>query len=169
VKKELENSQNEVKYFDVYESHIGGCKACLGCQKDTATINCVVQDEMQPILNAVAQSDVLIFAAPIYIWSAPAPVKAVIDRLVYASCKYYGDNPKGPSLLENKKLAIITTCGYPVEKGADLYQEEMKRFCKHAKMIYAGMLCERQKNLKEPFMDSEKEEHAKNFATMLQK
>ncbi|MBR2619471.1 MAG: NAD(P)H-dependent oxidoreductase, partial [Firmicutes bacterium] len=114
-----------------------------------------------------AEADVIIFAAPIYIWSAPAPVKAVIDRLVYSGCKYYGDDPYGPSLFEGKKLALIAACGYPVEKAADLYEEEMKRYCKHTKMEYIGMFCERQRNLKEPFMDEEKKLRAIDFAKLL--
>ena len=40
----------------------------------------------------------------------------------------------------------------------------MKRYCKHCGLIYAGMLAERQRNLKEAFMDEVKEEHARSFA-----
>ena len=43
------------------------------------------------------------------------------------------------------------------EKGADLYEEMMKRYCKHCGLTYAGMLAERQRNLKEPFMNEVKE------------
>ena len=167
VTEEINKKGGEISLFDVYESDIAGCRACLGCQKNTDEICCVLDDDMQPILKAAAEADVIIFAAPIYIWSAPAPVKAVIDRLVYSGCKYYGEDPYGPSLFEGKKLAIIAACGYPVEKAADLYEEEMKRYCKHTKMEYIGMLCERQRNLKEPFMDEEKKLRATEFAKLL--
>jgi hypothetical protein len=50
------------------------------------------------------------------------------------------------------------------EKGADLYEEMMKRYCKHCGLTYAGMLAERQRNLKEPFMNEAKEGHARGFA-----
>ena len=43
----------------------------------------------------------------------------------------------------------------------------MKRTAKHCKLSYAGMLAERQRNLKEPFMNEEKEEHARAFAKSL--
>ena len=94
-------------------------------------------------------------------------MKAVIDRAIYASCKYYGDDPHGPALFKGKRLALLTTCGYPVEKGADLYEEMMKRYCKHCGLTYAGMLAERQRNLKEAFMDAAKESHAREFAKAL--
>lgn len=165
----LRDSGAEIQYFDVYERQISGCKACLWCQKDTDAICCIQEDEMQPILRAVSDSDLIVLASPIYIWSAPAPLKAVIDRLVYAACKYYGDDPHGPSLLQGKKLALLCTCGYPVSKGADLYEEEMKRFCKHVQMYYLGMLCERQRNLKETFMDEAKKGRAQEFGREVMK
>ena len=164
---ELKKLGAETEFFDVYEKNIAGCRACLACQKDVTKISCVIDDDMQPILRSVAESDLLVLAAPVYAWSAPAPVKAVIDRLIYASCKYYGDDPHGPALLKGKGLALLTTCGYAVEKGADLYEEEMKRYCKHCGLTYRGMLAERQRNLKEPFMNEEKEQHARDFARTL--
>lgn len=165
--EELEKNDVVLDYFDVYEKDIAGCKACLACQKDNTKISCVIQDDMQPVLSSLAESDLIIIAAPVYAWSAPAPVKAVIDRAIYASCKYYGDDPHGPALLKGKRLALITTCGYPVDKGADLYEEMMKRYCKHCGLTYAGMLAERQRNLKEAFMDEEKEKRARAFAGSL--
>lgn len=164
---ELKSNGADVEYFDVYEKEIAGCKACLGCQQDQTKVSCVIQDDMQEILDSMAMADVVVYAAPVYIWSAPAPVKAVIDRSVYSTCKYYGDDPHGPALFKGKQIALITTCGYPVEKGADLFEEQMKRYCKHCGMSYAGMLAERQRNLKEAFMDAEKEMHARVFAKTL--
>lgn len=168
VLEELERNKNsQIKFFDVYEKNIAGCKACLGCQKDLENICCVIQDDMQEIYEAVEEADIIILASPVYVRSAPAPVKVVIDRLVYAGCKYYGDDPFGPSLFEGKKLALLTTCGYPIEKGADLYQEAMKRYCKHTRMEFVESLAERQRNLKEPFMDDKKRQNGIAFAKSL--
>ena len=163
-REEFTGCGGEIEYFDVYEKNIAGCRVCLECQKDTSRICCAVKDDMQPLLESISSSELIVVAAPIYLWSAPAPVKAALDRMVYASCKYYGEDPHGPALLRGKRLAIITSCGYPVEKGTDLYEEMMKRFCKHCGLSYAGMLAERQRNLKEEFMDEDKEQRAKAFA-----
>ena len=111
---ELHEMNVEIEYFDIYEKNISGCKACLYCQKDKEHITCIQKDDMQPILESISTSDTIVLASPIYAWSAPAPMKAVIDRTVYASCKYYGDDPYGPALLTGKRLALIVTCGYPV-------------------------------------------------------
>ena len=164
---ELKKAGAELEYFDVYEKSIAGCRACLQCQGDKTRPYCVVEDDMQPIIASVTESNILVIAAPIYCWGMPGPVKTVFDRFIYAFCKYYGDDPYGPALLAGKRLALLTTCGYPVEKGADLYEESMKRIAKHCRLEYAGMLAERQRNLKEPFMNAEKEQHAREFARTL--
>ena len=164
---ELKMRGAEIDYYDVYEKNISGCRACLQCQKDTSRAMCVIDDDMQPILSSVSESELLVIAAPVYCWGLPGPVKTVLDRFIYAFCKYYGDDPHGPALMAGKKLALITTCGYPIEKGADLLEEGMKRTAKHCKLSYAGMFAERQRNLKEPFMNEEKEEHARAFAKSL--
>ncbi len=164
---ELEKAGAELEYFDVYEKNIADCRACLQCQRDMTRAYCVLNDDMQPLLASLSDADVLVLAAPIYCWGLPGPVKTVLDRFIYAFCKYYGDDPHGPALLRGKRLAFITTCGYPVDKGADLCEESLRRTAKHCKMDYAGMLAERQRNLKEPFMNAEKEEHARAFARSL--
>ena len=61
-------------------------------------------------------------------------------------------------------MALISTCGYPVEKGADLFEEGMKRYAKHSRLQYVGMACERQRNYGEQFMDAEKEQAMRDFA-----
>ena len=86
--------------------------------------------------------------------------------MVYALNKYYGDE-KGPSIWKGRKVAIITTCGYRPEKGADLWEEGMKRYCRHSGLEYAGMLSERHLGYDTVFMDEEKAQHARNFADRL--
>ena len=131
---ELEKNGAKLDFFDVYEKNISGCRACLKCQQNKSKASCIIDDDMQPILESVSSSDFLVIAAPIYCWGIPGPVKTVLDRFIYAFCKYYGDDPHGPALLKGKKLALLTTCGYSVEKGTDLYEESMKRTAKHCKM-----------------------------------
>lgn len=50
-------------------------------------------------VDSILASDKIILAAPIYSWSCPAPMKALLDRLVYGMNKYYGDE-KGPTYLK---------------------------------------------------------------------
>ena len=137
--------------FSLYDLHIEPCRACRGCQQDWERL----------------RSDILLLAAPIHSWFCPAPMKAALDRLVYAMGKYYGDRGKGPSLLSGKSMAILTTCGYRPEKGADLFIEGMRRWCRHTDMRFLGALAERHLDYAHPFMDGEKAAHARAFAVQL--
>ena len=82
--------------------------------------------------------------------------------------KIYGEK-MGPQLWKGKKMALITTCGYPPEKGADLWEAGMKRYCKHSGLEYTKMLVERHAGYHIEFMDAEKEAHAREFAHELSK
>ena len=84
-----------------------------------------------------------------------APFAAELDRLVYGMNKYYG-REKGPSLWEGKPVALIATCGYPVEKGADLWEAGMQRYCKHSRLRLLGMLAQRHRGYDTVIMDPEK-------------
>ena len=132
--KELELHDAQVDLIPLHEKHIEPCTACLTCQKDWTIFGCRHEDDLQPIFDKVLDCDVIILATPIYSWYCTPPMKALLDRLVYGMNKYYGDK-SGPALWKGKKLAIITTCGYKPEKGADLFEEGMKRYCKHERLI----------------------------------
>lgn len=55
-------------------------------------------------------------------------------------------------------MAIIATCGYRPEKGADLFEESIRRYCKHSQLSYEGMLAERHLGYKTTFASDDKEE-----------
>jgi len=81
--------------------------------------------------------------------------------------KFYGDE-KGPSLWAGRKLALVTSCGYRPEKGSDLFEAGMERYCKHSQLIYAGMLAERDQGYRHSFMNKEKEKRARQFVRKLE-
>lgn len=153
--------------FSLYDLEIRACRACRGCQQDWTSPACVLQDDMQPIFEDVLRCDILLLAAPIYSWFCPAPMKAALDRLVYAMDKFYGPRGKGPALMQGKALALVTTCGYRPEKGTDLFAEGLRRWCHHTGLRWLGTLAERHMGYDRPFMDEEKAAHAQAFAQEL--
>ena len=160
---------HEARVFSLYDMDIKPCSACRGCQNDWQRPACVTQDDMQPIFDSVLQSDLLLLATPIYSWFCTPPMKAALDRLVYAMEKYYGPAGRGPSLLAGKTMAAVTTCGYRPEKGADLFLEAMARWCKHGQLRWLGGLAERHLGYDTVFMDEEKAARARAFAAEIMK
>ncbi|MDR2156626.1 MAG: flavodoxin family protein [Clostridiales Family XIII bacterium] len=150
----------------LYDRRIEPCVACRTCQYDWSVFGCRHRDDMQEIFDAVLACDVLVLATPIYSWYCTPPMKAAIDRLMYGMNKYYGDE-KGPSLWQGKRLALIATCGYRPEKATDLWEEGIKRYCKHSGLRYAGILAERDLGYRSAFMDEEKAQRARLFARQL--
>ena len=80
--------------------------------------------------------------------------------------KYYGAE-KGPALWAGKALALLLTCGYRPERGCDLFEEGMRRYCKHAQLRFLGSHAERHLGYDVPFMDAEKEARTRAFAREL--
>lgn len=138
-----------------YDKNIQPCIACRKCQKDWSIFGCWYKYGLQDIFDKIFCSDIIILAIPIYSWFCTPPMKSLLDRLVYGMNKYYGDE-KGHSLWKNKRFEIISSCGYRPEKGVDLFEEGIKRYCKHSNFKYIGMLCERDLGYKSKFVDYEK-------------
>ena len=138
------------------------CMGCMACQ-ETAELGCVIEDDFEDVFRAMADCDVLLLATPIYSWYCTASMKALMDRAILAGNKYYGGQ-KGPSLLAGKRVVTLVTCGYRPERGADLWEEGLKRWCAHGKMEYMGMLCRRDEGRGAPFLDEEKAQAARDFA-----
>lgn len=156
----------EHEVIRLYDKDINPCIACRACQADWSKFGCRYDDDMQGIFDKIRACGLLVLATPIYSWYCTPPMKAALDRLVYGMNKYYGDK-KGPALWAGKSVALITTCGYRPEKGADLFESGMRRYCKHSQLNYAGMLCERDMGYDHIFMDDGKAARVRTFAQHL--
>lgn len=153
----------ETEMISLYDRAVNPCLGCMTCQDVPDRPGCVQDDGFEEIFRAMADSDVIVPATPIYAFFCTAPMKALLDRAIYAGTKNYGA-VKGVKLLEGRRLAAIATCGYPPEKGADLWEEGLKRFCRHGGLEYMGIFCRRDRGKGEPFMNEERERAVRDFA-----
>ena len=166
VAEELTRQGHTVTDFDLCTMDVRPCIACRWCQKDWTQASCIQKDDMQPIFDAILDCDLILLATPIYSWFCTPPMKAALDRLVYVMNMFYGPE-KGPALWAGKSLAMVVSCGYRPDRGADLWEEAMRRYCKHSELCYAGMLCERHKAYHLPFLTEEVEQRALDFTARL--
>lgn len=164
--EELRNAGAAVETVWLYDRDIRPCVACRACQKDWTGFGCPQEDDVQAVFDLVLASDLLILATPIYSWYCTPPMKALLDRLVYGMDKFYGES-KGPSLWRGKSAALLITCGYRPEKGCDLFEEGMRRYCRHTGLRYLGSHAERHLGYGTVFMDGEKEARVRVFARSL--
>lgn len=153
----------ETETIRLYDREVKPCLGCMACQDAAHGPGCVQDDGFEEIFRAMQDSDVIVLATPIYAFFCTAPMKALLDRAIYAGTKNYGA-AKGVRLLAGKRLAAIATCGYPPERGADLWEEGLKRFCRHGGLEYMGIFCRRDRGKGEPFLNEEREQAVRDFA-----
>jgi multimeric flavodoxin WrbA len=92
-----------VDVFRLNDLAIRPCQACGVCGQ-SAEADCVIDDDMQPIYDAVRAADALVIASPIYWWSVSAQTKLFVDR-----CEALG-GPEG-SILRDKKIGVVLVYG----------------------------------------------------------
>ena len=163
---ELEQLGHTVTAHLLYGLDIRPCTACRTCQRDWSGMSCAIRDDVPALAEEILHSDLLVLATPIYSWYCTPPMKALLDRLVYGMNKYYGAE-RGPALWAEKAMALLLTCGYRPEQGCDLFEEGMRRYCKHSRLRYLGSHAERHLGYDVPFMDGEKEARTRTFAREL--
>lgn len=99
-------SGNNVEIVYLYDKHINFCKGCLACQK---THKCVIQDDANEIVEKIKNSDVIVWATPIYYYEMSGQMKTMIDR----------GNPLFGSDYKFKDVYLITTSADTGEYSAD--------------------------------------------------
>lgn len=77
--KGAQEAGHQVEKIRVAEKRIGYCTGCYGCQGGG---KCVRQDDMEPLLESMIASDVIVLATPVYFYTLCAKMKTVIDRTV---------------------------------------------------------------------------------------
>ena len=75
--KGVEDAGNTVRILRTAEKRIEPCQGCLSCQQ---THRCAIFDDMQNILEAMMESDVICFATPIYFYEMSGRMKTLLDR-----------------------------------------------------------------------------------------
>jgi len=167
--EELRAGGADVERVFLHDKEIRPCVACRQCQQDWTVFGCPQQDELQEIFHKLLAADLIVIATPIYSWYCTPPVKTLLDRMMYGMNKFYGES-RGPSLWEGKAVALLMSCGYRPEKGSDLFEEGMRRYCKHSGLRLLGSHTERHLGYHAgPFMDADKEYRAREFAKKLLK
>ncbi len=77
--------------------------------------------------------------------------------------KYYGET-EGPCLWEGKRCGLVTTCGYEIEEGAGVFEEDLRRYSKHSNLEYIGKVAVRDIDGKSYFRSRSAVEGARQFA-----
>lgn len=110
-----------VTRFDATMMNVGGCHACETCFKSGKA--CSFDDDFNKIAPAVLEADAVVFTMPVYWYSIPAQIKAVIDKL-YSFCVAGKDIAGKECALiaccEEDDLTVLDGVRIPIERSAAL-------------------------------------------------
>lgn len=106
------NYKAEVSELFLEDMDIKFCRGCWSCIK-MGEPGCVINDDMMMVYPKLEESDVIVFATPIYWWHINAQMKKFIDRLEGLLAG------NGPNNLSGKKLVLILT--YNMEDPDGVY------------------------------------------------
>ncbi len=109
----------QVTTIHAIDKHIEYCTGCFACMHSGGT--CVHNDDMRGILEEMLSSDVLLFSFPLYCYGMPAPLKALIDRILplsSMSMEKVGDRYEhvGQADFSHLRYVMICGCGFPNSK-----------------------------------------------------
>lgn len=77
--KELEAEGVETELIELAGKRIHGCIACYKCFENLDK-QCAFKDDLDPVIEKMAQADGIILASPTYFSDVTAEMKALIDR-----------------------------------------------------------------------------------------
>lgn len=122
------SDRHPVEQIHIPSITINGCLGCNACQKVADQPGCVQKDDAQSVFQRILSADAVIYASPLYCWGFTAQMKALIDRHF---CLVKGSGtPTYRSLINNKPVTLLVTCGGPVEGNADVIQTVFDRVCR---------------------------------------
>ncbi len=77
MEKGAKEAGHEVEFITLKDKTINFCKGCLACQK---LGHCVIEDDANSITEKMKNSDVIIWATPVYYYEMSGQMKTLIDR-----------------------------------------------------------------------------------------
>ena len=113
-----------------------GCTSCRACQK-LNKYECVVNDQVRPILEKMAKVDAIVMATPLYFFAASAQLKLVFDRM-FSLYKWDNDAGTMKTILKGKTLVLIASAFEDV--GLDVLEKPFALTAKYTGMKFKSLL-----------------------------
>ena len=107
-----EVAPQEIHIIHAVDKRIEYCTGCFSCMHNGGT--CIHDDDMRPILEEILESDLLILSFPLYCYGMPAPLKAIIDRVLPLSSmamQKVGDRYQHVGQADFSRLRYLMICG----------------------------------------------------------
>jgi multimeric flavodoxin WrbA len=117
---EAERLGSVVERFSLRTMKFTGCTGCMGC-KDGRADACILDDDLTPVLEAIAAADTVLLATPVYFRDISWLLKACLDRWY----GFFGYDEGGCELRipVGKKMVFVVTQNMPREYLNDMVRK----------------------------------------------
>ena len=120
---------HSVARFDTAFMKIGPCLGCNHCRSQNGV--CVQQDDMNTILPALLEAQLVAFVTPLYYWDMTAQLKAAVDRF-FAADRALKKETKG--------AVLLAVCNSKQPWAMDAVKEHYKAILRHLSWEDRGIL-----------------------------
>ncbi len=125
----LKEKHPEIRLLYLNDVNVRPCQGCMKCSEQGV---CRITDDMRDIRKYMGESDLIVYATPVYWYAPSAQLKVVIDRSVAFLDKEYN------SRITGKKAVTLMTCA---DTDADTCRPALEMFGKTFQTLgieYAG-------------------------------
>lgn len=79
----------ETELVQLYDLNYTGCKSCFACKRQRAeSCQCVIKDDLAPVIEKIFNADVLFLGSPIYFGDITGQMVCFIERLGFPLLSY---------------------------------------------------------------------------------
>jgi hypothetical protein len=136
----------EVETHYVADLNVQPCRGCYTCWKTRG--DCVIEDDMRWLLPKIGAADVLVLGVPLYVFHMPAPMKAVIDRIlplaspqievVDGQCRHLAREGCEGAMIGS--ILLVSVCGFWEVEHFDVLAAWTETLCRTSDARFAGKL-----------------------------
>jgi multimeric flavodoxin WrbA len=119
--QQLAKNGADTQFFHLNDMVFKGCQGCQGCKARSGS--CVLEDDLTPALKSLQESDILLFATPVYYWDVTGQFKTFVDRTWSLVKMDYETNPNPTYIERGKKALLVTSQAAVEEKHQDVAQK----------------------------------------------
>lgn len=142
LKKALEGAASQgakAELIHLYDLNYKGCISCFACKEKGGKSygECVISDDLKPILKRVEECDAIIFGSPIYLATVSGAMQSFMERLIFPYIKY----TYPPESLFPKKIptGFIYTMGVTEEQMNEFgYNQRFASIGRLLKIIFGS-------------------------------
>ncbi len=140
-----------VRMLYLNDLNIRPCQGCLTCTPNGV---CRINDDMKDIRKYIQESDLIVFASPVYWYGVSAQLKAAIDR----SFAFMDEN--FDSRIKGKKAVTLMTCAEENPEICEPIVAMFNRTFQGLQLAYAGRVealgCTGKQTVKPQFQEDAK-------------